>query len=175
MIKNLPIKNVEDIERIKQKYREKELYIDLLMFLLVINTGLKMTTLFDMKVSQIKGKKYIQVAKGITYLLTDEIIELVSIVTKEKEMTDFVFTRRNKTKASRYYYYVNFKDIAAELALYNISVDSWRRTFGYHHYQQYKDLFFLQWYFNQNTAELAMDYIDVHEPMSAGFKQGLNF
>lgn len=56
MIKTFPIKNAEDIERIKQKYREKELYIDLLMFLLVINTGLKMTTLFDMKVSQIKGK-----------------------------------------------------------------------------------------------------------------------
>ena len=175
MIKTFPIKNVEDIERIKQKYREKELYIDLLMFLLVINTGLKMTTLFDLKVSQIKGKKYIQVAKGITYLLTDEIIELVSIVTKEKEMTDFVFTRRNKTKASRYYYYVNFKDVSAELGLYNISVDSWRRTFGYHHYEKYHNLFFLQWYFNQNTAELAMDYIDIKESMSSRFQQGLDF
>lgn len=175
MIKTLPIKSVEDIERIKQKYREKGLYIDLLLFLLVINTGLKMTTLFETKVSQVKGKKYIQVAKGITYLLTDEIIDLISIVTKEKEMTDFVFTRRNKEKASRYYYYVNFKDVAAELGLYNISVDSWRRTFGYHHYQKHKDLFFLQWYFNQNTAELAMEYIDVKEPLSARFQQGLNF
>ena len=175
MIKNLPIKNVEDIERIKQKYREKELYIDLLLFLLVINTGTKMTTLFDLKVSQLKGKKYIQIAKGITYLLSDEIIELISIVTKEKEPTDLVFTRRNKEKASRYYYYINFKDVAAELGLYNVSVDSWRRTFGYHHYQQYKDLFFLQWYFNQNTAEQTMDFIGVSEPMSAGFKQGLNF
>ena len=175
MIKNLPIKNVEDIERIKQKYREKELYIDLLLFLLVINTGSKTTTLFELKVSQLKGKKYIQIAKGITYLLSDEMIELISIVTKDKEPTDLVFTRRKKLKASRYYYYLNFKDVAAELGLYNVSVDSWRRTFGYHHYQQYKDLFFLQWYFNQNTAELAMDYIDVHEPMSAGFKQGLNF
>ena len=175
MIKTFPIKNVEDIERIKQKYREKGLYVDLLMFLLVINTGLKMTALFDMKVSQIKGKKYIQVAKGITYLLTDEIMELVSIVTKEKEMTDFVFTRRNKTKASRYYYYVNFKDVCAELGLYNISVDSWRRTFGYHHYQKYKDLFFLQWYFNQNTAELAMEYIDIRESLSSRFQQGLKF
>ena len=175
MIKTIPIKNAEDIERIKQKYREKGHYLDLLMFLLVINTGLKMTTLFDLKVSQVKGKKYIQVAKGITYLLTDEIIELVSIVTKEKEMTDYVFTRRSKTKASRYYYYVNFKDVSAELGLYNLSVDSWRRTFGYHHYQKYKDLFFLQWYFNQNTAELAMEYIDVKEPLSSRFQQGLNF
>lgn len=57
MIKTSPIKSVEDIERIKQKYREKELYLDLLMFLLVINTGLKMTTLFEMKVSQVKNKK----------------------------------------------------------------------------------------------------------------------
>ena len=173
MLKTLPIKNLEDIERIKQKYREKEMYLDLLMFLLVINTGLKMTVLYDFKVSQLRNKKYIPIAKGITYILTDEINELVSIVTKGKDQNDLVFARRTKDKASRYYYYVNFKDICAELNIYNLSVDSWRRTFGYYHYQKYQDLFFLQWYFNQNTAEQTLDYIDVHEPMSSRFKQGL--
>ena len=173
MLKTLPIKNLDDIERIKQKYREKELYLDLLMFLLVINTGLKMATIFEMKVSQIKGKKYIPLAKGITFLLSDEMIELVNIVTKDKEPNDLVFARRLKEKASRYYYYVNFKDVCAELGIYNASVESWRRTFGFHHFQKYHDLFFLQWYFNQNTAEQAMDYIDVKEPMSSRFKQGL--
>lgn len=169
----LPIKNLEDVERIKNKYREKGLYLDLLMFLLVINTGLKMTTLYEMKVSQIKGKKYIPIAKGITFLLSEEMIELINIVTKDKEPSDLVFTRRNKDKASRYYYYVNFKDVCAELNIYNTSVESWRRTFGYHHFQKYHDLFFLQWYFNQNTAEQAMDFIDIKEPMSARFKEGL--
>ena len=173
MIKVLPIKNLDDIERIKAKYREKEMYLDLLMFLLVINTGLKMSVIYDLKVNQIKGKKYIPIAKGITFLLTNEMNELVNIVTKDKEATDFVFTRRNKDKASRYAYYVNFKDVCAELNIYNTSVDSWRRTFGFHHFQKYHDLFFLQWYFNQNTAEQAMDYIDVHEPLCARFKQGL--
>ncbi len=175
MIKTSPIKSVEDIERIKQKYREKELYLDLLMFLLVINTGLKMTTLFEMKVSQVKNKKYIQVAKGITYLLSDEMIDLISIVTKDKEPTDLAFSRKNKGKTSRYYFYVNFKDVAAELGLYSISVESWRRTFGYHHYMKYKDLLFLQWYFNQNTVEQTMDFIEINEPISSRFQQGLNF
>ena len=64
MIKVFPIKNLEDIERIKAKYRAKELYLDLLMFLLVINTGLKMTNFYRMKVSQINGKKYIPITKG---------------------------------------------------------------------------------------------------------------
>ena len=173
MIKGLPIKNIKDIKKIKKKYKEKEMYLDLLMFLLVINTGLKMATIFEMKVSQIKGKKYIPIAKGITFLLTNEMRELINIVTADKEPNDFVFARRIKDKASRYGYYYNFKDICAELGLYNISIDSWRRTFGFHHFQKYHDLFFLQWYFNQNTAELAMDYIDVHEPLSARFKQGL--
>lgn len=57
MLKTLPINNLEDIERIKEKYREKGFYLDLLMFLLVINTGLKMTNFYEMKDSQIKGKK----------------------------------------------------------------------------------------------------------------------
>ena len=39
----------------------------------------------------------------------------------------------------------------------------------------YYDLFFLQWYFNQNTAEQALNFIDIHELMSAGFREGLNF
>ena len=173
MFKTLPIKNLEDIEKIKAKYREKEMYLDLLMFLLVINTGLKMSVIYDIKVSQIKNKKYIPIAKGITFLLTEEMNELVNIVTKDKESTDYVFTRRNKDKASRYTYYVNFKYVCAELGIYNTSVDSWRRTFGFHHFQKYRDLFFLQWYFNQNTAEQTMDYIDVKEPMSSRFKQGL--
>ena len=149
------------------------MYLDLLMFLLVINTGLKMATIFEMKVYQIKGKKYIPIAKGITFLLTNEMRELINIVTSDKEPNDFVFARRIKDKASRYSYYYNFKDICAELGLYNTSIDSWRRTFGYHYFLKYNDLFFLQWYFNQNTAEQVMDYIDVKEPMCTRFKQGL--
>ena len=173
MLKTLPIKSLEDIERIKEKYREKELYQDLLMFLLVINTGLKMASVFELKVSQLRNKKYIPIAKGITFLLTEEMNELINIVTKDKEPTDLVFARRIKERASRYYYYTNFKIVCAELNIYNTSVDSWRRTFGFHHFQKYHDLFFLQWYFNQNTAEQTMDYIDVKEPMSSRFKQGL--
>lgn len=57
MIKVLPIKKVEDIERIKQKYREKGLYYDLLLFLLTINTGVKPTTLFNLNVKQLRYKK----------------------------------------------------------------------------------------------------------------------
>ena len=173
MIKGLPIKSIKDIKKIKKKYKEKEMYLDLLMFLLVINTGLKMATIFEMKVSQLKGKKYIPIAKGITFLLTNEMRELINIVTADKEPNDFVFARRIKDKVSRYGYYCNFKDICAELGLYNTSIDSWRRTFGYHSFQKYNDLFFLQWYFNQNTAEQTMDFIDVKEPMSSRFKQGL--
>ena len=54
MIKVLPIKKVEDIERIKQKYREKGLYYDLLLFLLTINTGVKPTALFNLNVKQVQ-------------------------------------------------------------------------------------------------------------------------
>lgn len=143
------------------------------MFLLIINTGLKMANIYDFKVSQIRNKKYIPIAKGITFLLSDEMIELVNIVTKNKKPTDLVFTRRNKDKVSRYTYYTNFKNVCAELGIYNTSIDSWRRTFGYHHYQKYRDFFFLQWYLGQNTAKQVMDYIDVHEPISARFKKGL--
>ena len=169
MIKVLPIKKVEDIERIKDKYREKGLY------LLTINTGVKPTALFNLNVKQLKYKKYLTVSKGITYKLNDEISELISIVCEGKKPTDLVFARQIMNNVSRYGYYVNFKDVCAELNIYNASVDSWRRTFGYHHFLAHKDLFFLQWYFNQNTAEQAMNYIDIHEPMSAGFKEGLNF
>lgn len=175
MIKVLPIKKVEDIEKIKQKYREKELYYDLLLFLLTINTGVKPTALFNLNVKQLKYKKYLTVSKGITYNLNDEIIELISIVCKGKKSSELVFSRETTENVVRYGYYVNFKDVCAELNIYNASIDSLRRTFGYHHYLAHKDLFFLQWYFNQNTAEQTLNYIDIHEPMSAGFREGLNF
>ncbi len=175
MNKVLPIKKVEDIERIKQKYREKGLYYDLLLFLLTINTGVKPTALFNLNVKQLRYKTYLTVSKGITYKLNDEISKLISIVCEGKKPTDLVFARQIMNKISRYGYYVKFKDICAELNIYNCSIDSWRRTFGYHHYLAHKDLFFLQWFFNQNTAEQTLNYIDIHEPMSAGFREGLNF
>ena len=144
-----------------------------MLFLLTINTGVKPTALFNLNVKQLKYKKYLTVSKGITYKLNDEISELISIVCEGKKPTDLVFARQIMNNVSRYGYYVNFKDVCAELNIYNASVDSWRRTFGFHYFQKYHDLFFLQWYFNQNTAEQAMDYIDVKEPMCARFKQGL--
>ena len=174
MAKILPIKKVKDIKRIKNKYREKELYYDLLLFLLAINTGLNTDTLFNIKVKQLKRKKYLVVKKGISYNLNNEICELINVVCKGKDPTDLVFAKQIRNNVSRHSYYTNFKDICAELNIYNASIDSWRRTFGYHHYLEHKDLFFLQWYFNQNTAEQAMEYIDIHEPMSSGFREGLN-
>lgn len=172
-MKSLPIKNTEDIERIKNAYKEKGSYGQLLLFLLAINTGLKFTDLLNLKVSNLQNKNYINLSRGITLILSDEIKELISMVSKGKNKSDYIFTSRRKEKISRFAIYKNFKGICAELNIYNTSVESWRKTFGYHHYKKYHDLFFLQWYFGQNFAEQAMEYIDIHEQMSKRFEQGL--
>ena len=67
----------------------------------------------------------------------------------------------------------NFKDVCAKRNIYNTFVVFFRSFWGFHYSQKYHDLFFLQWYFNQNTAEQAMDFINIKEPMSSRFKQGL--
>ena len=67
MVTSIPIKNIDEIELIKDLYRKKNQLQELLMFMLAINTGLGVLDLLNLKVKDIKGKHYLY--KDISYLM----------------------------------------------------------------------------------------------------------
>ncbi|HIS54195.1 TPA: hypothetical protein IAA82_04485, partial [Candidatus Galligastranaerophilus gallistercoris] len=54
------------------------------------------------------------------------------------------------------------------------SPSSWRKTFGYHYYQKYKDLSYLQYLFSQQTINETIRYIQIPQINMCRKVQGLN-
>lgn len=82
MAKTKPITNIEIIKKIKDFYLQDENYRDLLIFLLAINTGLKLKFILDLNICDVKGKKYIYLQNKIKeknkkIFFSKEIIKLV--------------------------------------------------------------------------------------------------
>lgn len=174
VIASLPIKNTEEIKLIKDLLKQKNQIRDLLMFTLAINTGLELVELLNLKVKDVKGKRYLSFGKQKCVPLNDEIVELIEQVTKDKKLSEFLFQNQWGNKIDRSGVFYAFKNIYSELGLSRkYSVASWRKTFAYHYYEKYKDISYLMWLFNQNAISSAFKFIDVEENMNLRFREGV--
>ena len=174
VVASLPIKNIDEIELIKDLYRKKNQLQELLMFMLAINTGLGVLELLNLKVKDIKGKHYLSVGKQKSVPLNNEIIQLVEEFTENKKLSEPLFQNSKGNKLGRTAVFYDFKDICIELGLNEkYSVSSWRKTFAYHYYEKYKDISYLMWLFNQNSVNIAFKFIDVDENMNLRFREGV--
>ena len=130
--------------------------------------------ILNLNVEDVKNKKYITVKQcdaGVKKKipLNKEIQELIKFVIKDLDLKSPLFVSIRGKRMERTAVYTQFKNVCRTLDLSNISIASVRKTFGYHYYQKYKDLSFLQWLFNQSTVIATMKYIGVHENLSSRF------
>lgn len=174
MTKTIPIKDKNLINQIKTYYRRSGNDRDLLLFELAINTGMKVVNLLNLDVKDVKNKKSLKLKTGAEYILPDKIQNLIDKVIENKKVSEPLFTSVFGKRLGRHSAYQNFKTVCEELGFSDVSAESWRKTFGYHYYEKYKDLTFLQWYFGHQSAAQTMSYIDVQESISARFKSGIN-
>lgn len=174
MVVSSPIKNIEEINLIKDLYKRKNRIRDLLMFTLAINTGLNLIDLLNLKVKDVRGKLYLPCDKKKLVPLNDYLQDLIAQTTAGYKTTDFLFQNQWGKKIDRTGVFHGFKNTCLELGLSDkYSVASWRKTFGYHYYKKYKDISYLMWLFNQHTTELAFKFIDVEENMNLRFREGV--
>ena len=126
------IRSREDVNALKRVLNEGKMR-NLLLFLLGINTGLRISDLLALKISDIKGRDCVQ------------IIEKKTNKTKQfpisKEIQPFI------------------KEACLELGIYNAGTLSLRKTFGYHFYKQTKDIAILQKILNHSSQEITLRYI----------------
>ena len=168
-----PIKDINTIEQIKDLYKKKNMYRDLLLFELGINTGLNLKSLLALKVKDLKNKHYLTDGTK-TFALNSRIKVLIDKFIVNKKSEDYVFQSKFGKQLDRTAVFSSFKNICMELALpESISVASWRKTFAYHHYKKYKDLSYLQWLFNQTTVTLTLQFIEESENMNLRFREGV--
>ena len=170
-MKSKPIKSRDTIEKIKNKYLMNHNYRDLLLFLLSINTGIKLVDLLKLTVGDVRYKepKVIKILKKDHF--NQEIDNLIKKVINNRKDEEPLFKTINGKFLDRIQVYRNFKEICKEIGLKGeYSATSWRKTFGYHYYKQYGDLTFLQWMFNQTNVEETLKFIDINMDLSSRFQ-----
>ena len=220
-----PIKDKQTIKQIKEIYIKKNKKRDLLLFLLAINTGLKLNDLLNLNVKDVKEKEYLEI-KQINVINDDNnnnkikknnkeekensnnnnnkngnnktdnkttrkqkineipinktIQKLIKEITNKRKPKEPLFISNFGGRLDRTLVYKTFKEIINESTLIKkeekkyFSPSSWRKTFGYHYYQKYKDLSYLQYLFSQQTINETIRYIQIPQINMCRKVQGLN-
>ena len=80
---------------------------------------------------------------------------------RDKEPLFLSYWKHRLDRSTAYYM---IKNACEEVGLEEkIGTHSMRKTFGYHHYQQFKDIVILQKIFNHSSPQITLRYIGVEQ------------
>ena len=176
-----PIRDIEEIKKMKSCLLNFS-YRDYLVFLLGINTGLRISDLLNLKVADVKNKNQIIIREKKTgkekkFTLNDAVREEIDKFIESKSGDEFVFqSRRNKANPlDRVRTYLMLNKAAEEAGLkIRIGTHTLRKTFGYHLYQKTKDVALLQYLFNHKSPSVTLRYIGINQNVADEVMKGFN-
>ena len=163
-----PIRDKNKIEEIKS-YLKQNGSRDLLLFTMGINTGLRISDLLKLKVIDVRNKSHVEIKEQKTgkikrFPLIGNLQSMIDEYTKGKLDNEYLFRSRegaNKpiTRVMAYKIINNAcrKSVIAD----NVGAHTLRKTFGYHHYQQFHDVAILQYLLNHSSPSITLRYIGI--------------
>ena len=162
-----PIRSLDQLNDMKWSLKKWCGQRDYIMFLLGINTGLRVSDLLTLKVKDLKGKKKIIVKEGKTNkprtIHLANIYEELNVYLTSLEGTEWVFPSRKGNKSiSRIQAYRQLNKASEMVDMPDgIGTHTMRKTFGYWHYKQFKDVAELQMILNHSHPEITLTYIGI--------------
>lgn len=162
-----PIRSLEKLEDMKWSLKRHCSERDYILFLLGINTGLRVSDLLNLKVKDIKGKKRLTVKEGKTEKKRDiqltNIYEELNEYIKTLQDTEWLFPSRKGEKAiSRIQAYRALNKASERVDMPDgIGTHTMRKTFGYWYYKKSKDVAKLQMILNHSHPEITLKYIGI--------------
>lgn len=162
------IKNKDDILKI-QNILKKESYRNLLLFCIGINSGLRISDILKLDVCDVKDRDYILLIEKKTKKykkipINNKLKRMFKSYTKDKPLNTPLFTTKFHNRLDRVEAYRILKRVGQKAEIEgNIGTHTLRKTFGYHHYKQFKDIAILQKIFNHSSAEITLRYIGIEQ------------
>lgn len=164
-----PIRELSKIRAMKNALR-KSGERDYMLFCVGINTGLRISDILNLRVSDVRGKTHIHITEQktgkdkkfkINNALKDELEEYIS----DMSGCEYLFqSHKGKNKPiTRVQAYRILNDAAQRVGLSEIGTHTLRKTFGYHFYKQYKDVALLQELFNHSAPSVTLRYIGINQ------------
>ena len=162
-----PLKTKQHLDDMKWSLRKWCSERDYILFVIGINTGLRIGDLLKLKTAELKGKKTIQLKESKTskarkvYLdsIYDEVQEYIAA-----NPSEWMFPSRKGDKSISATQAYRKLVHAGEMAdLKSIGTHTMRKTFGYWHYQTHDNLAQLQSILNHSSSEITLRYIGLTE------------
>lgn len=133
------------------------------------NCGLRISDILGLDVKGVKDKSYIQIVEKKTgkfkkFPINAKLKPMLKDFTKGKKMTEPLFITKFKNRLERVAAYKIINVACKEAGLEErVGTHTLRKTFGYHHYQKFKDVVMLQKIFNHYSPEITLRYIGIEQ------------
>jgi|SRR5699024_2790640 len=141
---------------------------DTLLFLFGINTGLRINDILKLKVSDVSDRDSFTIYEGKTHKKRTVNISMLKFEIKNyvagKSKHEYLFkSQRGDRNISTVQAYRILQQAGESIHRDDIGTHTMRKTFGYHHYKQFRDVAMLQEIFNHSAPSITMRYIGITE------------
>ena len=164
-----PIRNKSQISEIGN-FLAKTCYRNFIIWNFGINTGLRISDILGLDVDDVKNKSYVNLkekktGKSKQFPLNKKLKELIKLFVKDRinEEPLFVSQKQQRLSRSQAYRMINNACKAVNVPAIYIGTHTMRKTFGYHHYKQFKDVAILQEIFNHSSPKITLRYIGINQ------------
>ncbi|MCT4596194.1 MAG: site-specific integrase [Anaeromicrobium sp.] len=166
-----PIRDKHKIEEMKNELL-KSGYKNYLLFVAGINTGLRISDLLRLRVYHIRDRNHIIIIEKKTgkekrFLINSQLRkDFEKYIGNMSDDTYLFKSRKGKNNPiSRIQAYRILNNAASIIGLSEIGTHTLRKTFGYWHYQIYKDIAILQDIFNHSSPSITLRYIGITQDL----------
>ncbi|WZL71419.1 site-specific integrase [Clostridiaceae bacterium 35-E11] len=164
-----PIRDKKKIEEMKNTLL-KSGYKNYLLFVAGINTGLRISDILNLKVYDVKNRSHIVINEKKTgkekrFLINGSLRKDFERYILYMYDDDYIFqSRKGKNRPiSRVQAYRILNKAAEQVGIQEVGTHTLRKTFGYWHYQIYKDVAILQDIFNHSAPSITLRYIGINQ------------
>ncbi len=164
-----PIRDRNDIEKMKNVLK-KDSYRNYMIFLLGINTGLRISDLLKLRVVDVQDRTHITIVEEKTkkvkrFFINPHLKKELDKYIVGLQDEEYLFTSRNGVNRpiTRVQAYRILNKAAQKVGLNEIGTHSLRKTFGYFHYLKNKDVALLQEMFNHSAPSVTLRYIGINQ------------
>lgn len=163
-----PIKNKSDIKAVEQ-YLKAHNKRDYVIWVLGLNSGLRVSDIVGLNVSDVVDKTHITIIEKKTqkrksFYINNKLRKTLKTFTKGRDLDEPLFLGKQGKRLDRSQVHRFIKRACKNVGLkIQASTHTMRKSFGYHHYQQYKDSVILQKIFNHSSSRITHIYIGVEQ------------
>lgn len=168
-----PIRNKEDIKKLKNYFLKNNEYRNYLLVIIGLNTALRISDILRLKYGDIYNydlksfKKYITIfekkaGKEQRIFINNQIkIAFEYVNYKERSSSEYLFANKNNLPISRIQANRILEKASKEINIEHISCHSLRKTFGYHAWKKGVQPTLLMQVYNHCNFEITKRYLGI--------------